>query len=287
MSDFDNILAALKAELEFAIKDFTSLEVDTIIADEIGGEMFNPGNAYVDIYFGMYRFPYSAAKDFPYSPALKYPLLLPKDQTSDQSKESLVTQAIADLQTHQEIDVYAETKAHLYQAYHNYGRLRKQLEDSYRKFIASCDESKSPRSAKSSILPAPFRLIGTNQTFELNTLLNSNKDHLWIEPQVQELLDNPSFLTALRKIYEIKSGFDRGEIIYAKTIIQLDGDVYTRFRKSLFFDSLGRIKKQDSQHQLIFEVHKESVSAATSQWHSLYGTLMSLLQKLSPGRAPK
>lgn len=127
-------------------------------------------------------------------------------------------------------------------------------------------------------------------------LPNPLKPHDPAEMQrVQALLINPKFSRSLRKMSELKAGLDnrnrslqrlqhlnpeqaqhlishevRTDMIYAQTIIQLDGDVINRYSTEVF----------DHPHRdLILSIHKESVLSGEQQWRELLGFILDLTQK--------
>lgn len=113
--------------------------------------------------------------------------------------------------------------------------------------------------------------------------------------QVQRLLDESRFLRSLRKISELKGALDcrnrallkkQGELpanatseavhkavstdmIYAQTVIQLDGDVINRYSQEIF----------DHPHrEMILQIHRESVMAGEKQWRGLLEFVINLVQ---------
>ncbi|MEM8642227.1 MAG: hypothetical protein AAGG51_25945 [Cyanobacteria bacterium P01_G01_bin.54] len=125
-----------------------------------------------------------------------------------------------------------------------------------------------------------------------NPLQVHNVDELH---RVQQLLNNAHFSRLLRKISELKAALDNRnrallriqhqnpeaaahehasavttDIIYAQTIIQLDGDVINRYSKEV----LGH-----PQQDLILKIHRDSVTAGEEQWRELLGFILDLAQK--------
>lgn len=139
-------------------------------------------------------------------------------------------------------------------------------------------DASAPLDIANSQLPNPLQVYDTDELH-----------------RVQRLLNNASFSRALRKISELKAALDNRnrallrvqhnhpevstqehanaittDIIYAQTIIQLDGDVINRYNKDL----LGH------PHQdLILKIHRESVTAGEQQWRGLLGFILELAQK--------
>ena len=92
--------------------------------------------------------------------------------------------------------------------------------------------------------------------------------------KMKTLLKNSRFLTSLRKLIELKAtlgGEDvMCDIIYAQTIVQLDGDVINRFDKRLF-------KLPPEQKDLILHIHKEGVLSGEAQWRHLLSFVIDLV----------
>ncbi|HEY9874633.1 MAG TPA: hypothetical protein V6D12_14430 [Candidatus Obscuribacterales bacterium] len=109
---------------------------------------------------------------------------------------------------------------------------------------------------------------------------------------IQNLLDDGRFLRPLRKIGELKAALDNQnkaltttdtpqstdtqkglttDLIYAQTIVQLDGDIINRFDKQLL----------DSEYkELILQLHQEGVRAGDTQWRGLLEFLVNLVQSM-------
>lgn len=125
-----------------------------------------------------------------------------------------------------------------------------------------------------------------------NPLAVNNAEELH---KVQALLNNTRFSRTLRKMSELKAGLDnrnrallrmqqanpdcseteqaraiRTDIIYAQTVIQLDGDVINRYSQEIL---------EHPQRDLILNIHKDSVTAGEEQWRELLGFILDLAQK--------
>ena len=113
--------------------------------------------------------------------------------------------------------------------------------------------------------------------------------------KAQELLNNSHFLRSLRKLSELKAALDnrnkallkkqdelpdsvqpdvvhkavRTDMIYAQTVIQIDGDVINRYSQEIF----------DHPHrELILQIHREGVTAGEKQWRGLLEFIIGLVQ---------
>jgi hypothetical protein len=113
--------------------------------------------------------------------------------------------------------------------------------------------------------------------------------------KAQELLNNSHFLRSLRKLSELKAALDNRnkallkkqdelpgfvksdvlhkavttDMIYAQTVIQLDGDVINRYSQEIF----------DHPHrEVILQIHREGVTAGEKQWRGLLEFIIGLVQ---------
>lgn len=107
--------------------------------------------------------------------------------------------------------------------------------------------------------------------------------------EIQKWLKNSQFLRSLRKSIELKavldskamldsSEFSKGEsdIIYAQTVMQLDGDIITRYHEKLFEDN--DIK------DLILRTHNEGVVSGERQWRGLLEFMVNLVKSATSRR---
>ena len=109
---------------------------------------------------------------------------------------------------------------------------------------------------------------------------------------VQTLLDDGGFLRSLRKIHELKAALDsqnqaiatstatqsqdplkdvKTGIIYAQSIIQMDGDIVNRYDEKLL---------THEYKDIILDLHLQGVSAGQNQWHGLVEFLVNLVELL-------
>lgn len=112
--------------------------------------------------------------------------------------------------------------------------------------------------------------------------------------KVQEILHNCRFLRCLRKISELKTALDNHnkaikrkrdqqliyadevatspvltDLIYAQTVIQLDGDILNRYSQEIF---------DHPRRELILQIHQEGVTASEKQWRGLLEFIIGLVQ---------
>lgn len=113
--------------------------------------------------------------------------------------------------------------------------------------------------------------------------------------RVQKLLANGRFLRALRKTGELKACLDNRkrqverlkainpdraredlhdsmnmDMIYAQTIVQLDGDMINRYAKEIL---------DHPQRELILQLHQQSVDSGEKQWRGLFQFFLNLVQQ--------
>lgn len=94
--------------------------------------------------------------------------------------------------------------------------------------------------------------------------------------RLQELFKNAQFLRALRKLNELKAGVDsdsttqpKVDIIFAQTVIQLDGDIINRYHQHLF---------KHPYRDVIIEMHNQGVTSGEKQWQGLLQFMVTLMQ---------
>jgi hypothetical protein len=124
------------------------------------------------------------------------------------------------------------------------------------------------------ILPAPTPVIDDQ---------DGNNQEDWIESfkEIQILLDNDRFVRTLRKMYELKAALDSSnvtstkiDIIYAQTVMQLDGDIITRYHKDLF-------DLPEEAKNLIISTHNQGVISGEKQWRGTLSFLINLVQSIA------
>lgn len=99
--------------------------------------------------------------------------------------------------------------------------------------------------------------------------------------QVQILVHDAMFLRSLRKLAEQKLALDGGDVasttkdlIYAQTIMQLDGDVINRYHKDLL--------ENPELRDFVIGVHNQAVESGQRQWRELINFMVGLLQSFLP-----
>lgn len=225
--------------------DITALEVSTIVVDEITPHKFIPRQTYQEL----------------------YPLC------ADFLKDAGIHSSLVDryLQLHRTlllryIALLAEPQSLLYNP-----QLVDAVQESYQLLSNPANEAKE----------IPLQLPDPSNAREAD--------------QLETLLSTASFLRCLRKLSEIKATLDQRnfhiqkhpdskdadhllDIIYARTVVQLDGDVMNSYNQKLF---------QNPQQQAILQVHQAGVAAAQYHWQGLLEFIIYLAQRAFPKKIRK
>ncbi|MBW4648551.1 MAG: hypothetical protein KME06_07600 [Kastovskya adunca ATA6-11-RM4] len=243
--------------------DITALEVNTMIVEQISGEKFIPWETYRDVY------------------------QINRNYLEQQEVHESLRERYIDLRRHLELEytlLLTDPSSGLY------------------------DPTISPTDCP--ILINPSIELEQLQTHLPDSLAPTNSEDLL---QVHRVLSDSNFLRSLRKIGELKAALDnrnkallrreyelpnpvkpefieksvKTDMIYAQTIIQLDGDIINRYSQQVF----------DHPHKdLILKVHEEGVIAGERQWRGLLEFVVGLVQSalhrganinIFPGRTPK
>jgi hypothetical protein len=228
--------------------DITALEVNTMVVERITGDKFIAWEAYRDI----------------------YPI------SQDYLEQHLIHESVRD----------------------RYIELRKNLELEYTLLLTDpTSEFYDPTVLTSSREDNQILATPTIELHEIQTRLpdplspNSPEEIL----KAQRLLNDSRFLRSLRKISELKAALDNRnkallkkqnelpanvksdvlqravttDMIYAQTVIQLDGDVINRYSQEIF----------DHPHRdVILQIHRDGVTAGEKQWRGLLEFIIGLVQ---------
>ena len=223
--------------LSDVLLDITALEVNTMVVEQITGNKFIPWQVYRDV----------------------YPI----------SRQ------------------YLERKGVDESLRDRYLSLRKQLEIEYCLLLTE----ENPSAIRDTrILTDPSVTLDQIET-QLPNPLNPSATPTEIRA-IQDLLNDGRFLRTLRKIAELKAALDNrnkalsqnrsegleyldedlvSDLIYAQTVIQLDGDIINRFNKRLF----------DSKYQdVILQIHQEGVITGDKQWRGLLEFIVNMVQSM-------
>ena len=227
------------------LTDITALEVNTMVCREITGHKFMPWEIYRDM----------------------YPI----------SEEYLAQRGI-----HPSLRP-------------RYLSLRKSLELEYTLMMTDTkSEFHDPNVVASMGDNVPILTDSQVELAQIETKLLNPHDSNQYE-KIHRLLGNSRFLSLLRKTSELKAALDnrnqtlnyldsqKGEnlpaqirekelqtdVIYAQTVIQLDGDIINRYSETIF----------DHPHRdLILQIHKTSVEAGHQEWRGLFGFVVNLVK---------
>ncbi|WP_414575838.1 hypothetical protein [Anabaena sp. CCY 9402-a] len=256
-----SLLNKFVSSVQVLVEDITALEVNTMIVNSISGTKFSAWEAYQEIY---------SINDKDYFDVMGIPEELHaryKSLFSELEREYFylliedVNHTMNDLQ-HEKV-----------RKYHQRLHLLKELQ---RGKIVESD----PRYVELArpILPAPAPVID-----DINQEKQKNWEQEWQSncDEIQALLNNEKFVRTLRKIIELKAALDGGDVtsnkidtIYAQTVMQLDGDIITRYHKDLFDLS------EDSKN-LILQIHNEGVVAGEKQWRGILDFMINLVKSLA------
>lgn len=238
---FHNFLSSLSDVLV----DITALEVNTMVVEEISVNKFIPWEAYRDVYL-----------------------------ISEQNLEKQ--------------QIHLSLRPH-------YLNLRKKLETEYCAYLL---EDKTLQKETSELrryyesLGDPLLELNT-QTIKLPNPLNPDANLTAEIEKIQTFLENGRSLRCLRKLIELKVALDNRsmalkkikvtepetaenavttDIVYAQTIIQMDGDIINRYNQNLF---------EHKHKDIMLEIHKQGVSAGGKQWHGLLEFMVNLVELLT------
>lgn len=97
-------------------------------------------------------------------------------------------------------------------------------------------------------------------------------------------LKEVNFVRTLRKLSELRAALD-GEspssassvdLIYAQTVMQIDGDVINRYNQALFDPN------NITRREIILSIHNQGVEAGERQWRGLMQFMVDLLKNFVP-----
>ena len=97
--------------------------------------------------------------------------------------------------------------------------------------------------------------------------------------EIQSFLENNQLLRSLRKIIELKAALDSSDptqdsidLIYAQTVMQLDGDIINRYHMKLF--------EREDIKDLVLKTHNEAVVSGENQWRELLDFMVDLVRSV-------
>ncbi len=226
------------------LTDITALEVNTMVCRQITGEKFIPWQSYRNI----------------------YPI-----------SESYLTQEGIHSSLHE-----------------RYLSLRRSLELEYTLLLIDTNSELYDPQIASNSHDLPILTESEIKMDDIETRMpdpSTAENHI----KVQKLLANNRFLSVLRKSSELKAALDnrnqtlndkheeeegkmpsailekevKTDVIYAQTVIQVDGDIINRYSEEIF---------DHPQRDIILNIHKISVEAGHQEWRNLFGFVIDLVR---------
>ena len=152
----------------------------------------------------------------------------------------------------------------IYKIKHHPGELDKYPEELRPRYLSLWDQ-----------LVGAYRLCSLDEK-EQERLPNPFSSDPAEKAYLQRFINMGNIVRTLRKLSELRAALDGGDptsekidIIYAQTIMQLDGDVINRYNQALF---------SSEQRDFIVSLHKEGVEAGERQWRGLINFMVGLLK---------
>ncbi|WP_445631686.1 hypothetical protein [Nostoc sp. DSM 114167] len=261
-----DLLEKVVSSVHELVDDITALEINTMVVEQITGAKFNAWQAYEEIY-SINDKDYFDVKGIPNPDGLPEP-----EKTQAQELRKRYTSLFSQLEREyfyillEKSNESSEPDSRIIQYQE---RLKYQVE--HKANIVPTDEVYIKLARP--ILPAPTPIADREEN-NLKSL-----QQRWKE--IEELLNNDKFIRTLRKMSELKAALNSGnitsvdiDIIYAQTVMQLDGDIISRYHKKLFQLSEG-------DRDLILKIHNEGVVAGEKQWRGTLDFLIGIIQNIA------
>ncbi|QFS45810.1 hypothetical protein [Nostoc sphaeroides] len=260
-----DLLEKLVSSVHGLVDDITALEVNTMVVDQITGAKFNAWQAYEDIY-SINDKDYFGTKGIPNPDDFPEP-----EKTQAQELRNRYTSLFSQLEREyfyilleQSNDNEPDPRIIQYQQ-----RLKYQVE--HKANIVPTDEEYIKLARP--ILPAPTPVAVQED--------NNQKTLRQRLQEIEELLNNGKFIRTLRKMSELKAALNGGDItsvdvdiIYAQTVMQLDGDIISRYHKKVF-------ELTEVDRDLILKIHNEGIVAGEKQWRGTLDFLINIVQNIA------
>lgn len=261
-----DLLQKVVSSVHELVDDITALEVNTMVVDQITGAKFNAWQAYEEIY-SINDKDYFDSKGIPNPDDLIEP-----EKTQAQELRKRYTSLFSQLEREyfyillEQSNDSSEPDPRIIQYQE---RLKYQVE--HKANIVPTDEVYIKLAQP--ILPAPTPVAERE---------DNNQKNLWQRWQeIEKLLNNDKFIRTLRKMSELKAALNSDnitsvdiDVIYAQTVMQLDGDIISRYNKKLFQLSEG-------DRDLILKIHNEGVVAGEKQWRGTLDFLIGIVQNIA------
>ncbi|MEH2172687.1 hypothetical protein [Nostoc sp.] len=261
-----DLLEKVVSSVHELVDDITALEINTMVVEQITGAKFNAWQAYEEIY-SINDKDYFDVKGIPNPDDLSEP-----EKTQAKELRKRYTSLFSQLEREyffillEKSNESSEPDSRITQYQE---RLKYQVE--HKANILPTDEVYIKLARP--ILPAPTPVTDREEN-NLKSL-----QQRWKE--IEELLNNDKFIRTLRKMSELKAALNSGnittvdiDIIYAQTVMQLDGDIISRYHKKLF-------QLPEGDRDLILKIHNEGVVAGEKQWRGTLNFLIGIVQNIA------
>ncbi|WP_375512789.1 hypothetical protein [uncultured Nostoc sp.] len=261
-----DLLEKLVSSVHGLVDDITALEVNTMVVEQITGAKFNAWQAYEEIY-SINDKDYFDVKGIPNPDDLPEP-----EKTQAQELRERYTSLFSQLEREyfyillEQSNETSEPDPRIIQYQQ---RLKYQVE--HKANIVPTDEEYIKLARP--ILPAPTPIPDQED--------NNQKSLRQRWQEIEELLNNDKFIRTLRKMSELKAALNSGEItsvdidiIYAQTVMQLDGDIISRYHKKVF-------ELPEGDRNLILKIHNEGIVAGEKQWRGTLDFLINIVQNIA------
>ncbi|MEH2078981.1 MAG: hypothetical protein V7K89_02880 [Nostoc sp.] len=261
-----DLLEKVVSSVHELVDDITALEINTMVVEQITGAKFNAWQAYEEIY---------SINDKDYFDIKRIPNpddLLEPEKTQAQELRKRYTSLFSQLEREyfyillEQSNDSSEPDPRIIQYQE---RLKYQVE--HKANILPTDEVYIKLARP--ILPNPTPVAERE---------DNNQKNLWQRWQeIEKLLNNDKFIRTLRKMSELKAALNSDnitsvdiDVIYAQTVMQLDGDIISRYNKKLFQLSEG-------DRDLILKIHNEGIVAGEKQWRGTLDFLIGIVQSIA------
>ncbi|MEA5627018.1 hypothetical protein [Nostoc sp. UHCC 0251] len=255
------LLNNLVSSVQTLVDDITALEVNTMIVNRINASKFNAWEAYQEIY-SIHDPDYFKAKG------------IPKEGSQAEELRKRYISLFDQLEREYFYLLLEEGSGFYNPQDDRVKRYRQRLEYAKKSQANLVEADQENIKLAKPILPAPTPILDDKDE-------NNQEDWIASFKEIQRLLDNDRFVRTLRKMSELKAALDSTnvtstniDIIYAQTVMQLDGDIITRYNKDLF--SLSEDAKN-----LIINTHNQGVISGEKQWRGTFSFLISLVQNIA------
>ncbi|QMS87573.1 hypothetical protein HUN01_08260 [Nostoc edaphicum CCNP1411] len=260
-----DLLGKIVSSVHGLVDDITALEVNTMVVEQITGAKFNAWQAYEEIYS-------IKDKDYFHVKGIPNPEILPEpEKTQAYELQKLYKSLFSQLEKEYFyilLEKSTETSDPDPRIVRYQERLKYELENDPNILPEDPVYIKLARP----ILPAPTPVADEEDH-------QNNLRQRWKE--IEQLLNNGKFIRTLRKMSELKAALDGGhinsvdiDIIYAQTVMQLDGDIISRYHKKLF-------QLPEGDRDLILKIHNEGIVAGEKQWRGTLEFLIGIIQNIA------